>query len=65
MNISRICTQKNNALSKFKGTTNIRKLTVIAQDKMKSRFYKIKCTAASDLVLNCQPKIVILNNTCH
>ena len=28
------------------------------QDKMKSRFYQIKCTAASDQpqVLNCQPK---------
>jgi hypothetical protein len=36
-----------------------------AQDKMKSRVYKIKCTAASDQVLNCQPKIVILNNICH
>jgi hypothetical protein len=32
---------------------------------MKSRFYKIKCTAASDQILNCQPKIVILNNICH
>ena len=32
---------------------------------MKSRFYKIKCTAASDQVLNCQPEIVILNNICH
>ena len=32
---------------------------------MKSRFYKIKLTAASDQVLNCQPKIVILNNICH
>jgi hypothetical protein len=32
---------------------------------MKSRFYKIKFTAASDQVLNCQPKIVILNNICH
>jgi hypothetical protein len=29
---------------------------------MKSRFYEIKFTAASDQVLNCQPKIVILNN---
>jgi hypothetical protein len=28
---------------------------LIAQDKMKSRFFKIKCTAASDQVLNCQP----------
>jgi hypothetical protein len=34
---------------------------LIAQDKMKSRFYKIKCTAASDQILNCQPKIVIPN----
>jgi hypothetical protein len=25
----------------------------------------MKCTAASDQVLNCQPKIVILNNICH
>ena len=32
---------------------------------MKSRFYKIKFTAATDQVLNCQPKIVILNNICH
>jgi hypothetical protein len=32
---------------------------------MKIGFYKIKCTAASDQVLNCQPKIVILNNICH
>jgi hypothetical protein len=32
---------------------------------MKSRFYKIKFTAASDQVLNCQPKIVILNNICY
>jgi hypothetical protein len=29
---------------------------------LKRRFYKIKCTAVSDRVLNCQPKIVILNN---
>ena len=35
---------------------------LIAQDKMICKFYKIKCTAASDQVLNCQPKIVILNN---
>ena len=28
---------------------------------MKTRFYKIKFTAASVQVLNCQPKIVILN----
>ena len=45
----------------FKGTTNIRKLSVcclIAQEKMKSRIYKIKCTSA-------QPKIVILNNISH
>ena len=35
---------------------------LIAQDKMKSRFYEIKCTAVSDQVLNCQPKIVILTN---
>ena len=35
---------------------------MIAQDKMKSRIYKINYTAASDQVLNCQPKIVILNN---
>jgi hypothetical protein len=35
----------------------------ISIDKMKSRFYKIKFTAASDQVLNCQPKIVILNKT--
>jgi hypothetical protein len=49
-------TQKNIAL--FKGTANIRKLTLMDQDKMKSRFYQIKCTAASDQpqVLNCQPK---------
>ena len=26
---------------------------------------KIKCTAASDQVLSCQPKIVILDNICH
>ena len=32
---------------------------------MKNGFYKIKCTAASDQVLNCQPKIVILNNISH
>ena len=31
---------------------------------MKSRFYKIRFTAASDQVLNCQPKIIILNNIC-
>ena len=30
---------------------------------LKRRFYKIKCTAVSDRVLNCQPKIVILINT--
>jgi hypothetical protein len=30
-----------------------------------SRFHKITFTAASDQVLNCQPKIVILNNICH
>ena len=33
----------------------------MVQDKKKRRFYKIKCTAAFDQVLNCQPKIVILN----
>ena len=49
----------------FKGTSNIQKFTLIAKDKMKSMFYKIKCTAASDQVLNCQPKIVLLNNICH
>ena len=32
---------------------------------MKSRFYKIKCTAASNQVLSYQPKIVILNNIYH
>ena len=48
----------------FKGTSNVRKFTLIAKDKMKSMFYKIKCTAASDQVLNCQPKIVLLNNVC-
>jgi ribosomal protein S27E len=60
---SGICTQKTTAL--FKGTTNIQKLNLIAQDQMKSMFYKIKCPAASDQILNCQPKIVILNNICH
>jgi ribosomal protein S27E len=38
---------------------------LIAQDKMKSRFYKIKCTTASDQVLNCQSEIDILNNLGH
>ena len=38
---------------------------LIAKDKMKNRIDKIQCTAASDQVLNCQPKIVILNNICH
>ena len=42
-----------------------RKKYKIAQDKMECKFYKIKCTAASVQVLNCQLKIVILNNTCH
>jgi len=32
---------------------------------MKNKFYEIKFTAASDQVLNCQPKIVILNNICY
>jgi hypothetical protein len=31
----------------------------------KFSFYKIKFTAASDHILNCQPKIVILNNICY
>jgi hypothetical protein len=50
--------KKNNNSALFKGTTNIRKLSLIAQDQMKSMFYKIKCTAASDQVLNCQPKLL-------
>ena len=44
-------------------STRLPAIMLIAQDKMKSRFYKIKCTAVSDQVLNCQPKIVILINT--
>ena len=46
-------------------STRLLAIMLIAQDKMKSRFYEIKCTAVSDQVLNCQPKIVILNNICH
>jgi hypothetical protein len=52
----------NNALLKVQP---IYENWLIAQDKMKSRFYKIKCTTASDQVLNCQSEIVILNNLSH
>ena len=56
-------TTKNGAL--FKGTTYAKIYCLITQDKMKNRFYQIKCTAVSDQVWYCQPKIVILNNICH
>ena len=54
--------KNNSALSKVPYNQYTTIDCLIAQDNMKNRFYKIKFTAASDQVLNCQPKIVILNN---